>query len=128
GHSTAWGDNNIASNTGQLVTTTGCLEGQCFEQDYPKIDSTSNFCCDGGGFVGSSTYPNTQDFYYRIWIKWPTNWVESINGSKVIYGENGNGLGPRQEIGSGTDTLGFPWGEAGLVNHVGTRVRRSMNL
>lgn len=129
GKSTAWGNNNVAGNIGQTITDVGCLEGRCFSQFYPANPQNNAF---GGGFVGSQTISQLggpsqiQEFYYRFWMLYPTNWVESPNGSKVVYGEGGIGFGPRQEIGSDIPN-GWPWVERGFVNNIEGRIPVNMN-
>jgi hypothetical protein len=115
-----WGVDNTG---GQGITNVGCLEGNCFFQNYPATPHGGDN--GGGGFIGSPVFPQTRTFYYRFWIKYPANYVESVNGSKVVYGEGANGS-LRQEMGS--DRQGWPWVERGFVGGVEQRIRPNMNL
>jgi len=80
---------------GQRIISSGCLEGNCFAQDYPATPRAGDN--GGGGFIGTPNLGSFRTMYYRIWIKYPTNWVESPNGSKILYMENSSGS-PREEL------------------------------
>lgn len=92
------------NSPGQQIVSAGCLEGNCFAQLYAQTPHVGDN--GGGGFIGTPAIGNIQTVYYRIWIKYPSNWVESSNGSKVIYAE---GTSPRQLIDA--DPAGFPTSE-----------------
>jgi hypothetical protein len=37
--------------------------------------------------MGTATLSDERTVYFRIWVKYPSNWVNSPNGSKLIYHE-----------------------------------------
>src|SRR5262249_54968908 len=74
-----------------VVTSAECLEGKCFRHVYPDLSSPQNKDNGGGGFMQTITSQKFRTVYIRFWVKYPSNWVNSINGSKLLYHENSDG-------------------------------------
>jgi hypothetical protein len=125
GKTFGWG---FDQTPGQGITNVGCLEGNCFSQLYPDLSTPQMKDNGGGGFMGTPSFAQTRTAYYRIWLKYPSNWVESPNGSKIIYAENDQGFGPRNEILGARSNPPFPIAERAFVNNVEQRVFPNMNL
>lgn len=125
GKTTGW---NKDQDPNQIVVNTGCLDGNCFQQLYPDLTVPQMKDNGGGGFMGTNSLGMNRTIYYRVWLKYPSNWVESPNGSKVIYAENDQGLGPRQEIMGARGAPEFPILERGFIGGVEQRVFPNINL
>ena len=95
GKTLGWG---VSETTTQTIINTGCQDGgKCLQQTYPDLSTPQNKDNGGGGFIGTPNLGLNRTMYYRLWLKYPTNWVESPNGSKIVYMENGSGV-PREEL------------------------------
>jgi len=89
GKTLGWG---VGDPSTQAVVNAGCQDGgKCLQQTYPDLSTPQNKDNGGGGFLGTPTLAAERTVYYRIWVKYPSNWVNSPNGSKLIYHENEQG-------------------------------------
>ena len=122
GKTLGWG---VGDASTQSVVNSGCQDGgKCLQQTYPDLSTPQAKDNGGGGFIGTPSFPPTRTVYVRAWVKYPSNWVNSPNGSKWLFHENDQGYGPRtltEHVGG----LAWPALNQGYMENLGPNMNPS---